>query len=532
MAEVTITGTIKNAIRNIPFVNEFVDLALVEVFESGDIGYLTEQSTYKIDDSGGINGTGIDIIVSDDEPASYSINLPSALVQGQGTVEILEIEDSPSTQKVEDLIYGGTAPDGGTIVISGELRNPLNDLPYANAFATIALQQLFTTQDGVYPPTSALVKVSQGLFNGENGLTIYVPEGEPSLWSFIFPDGTVVSAKFDSSMAEVNIADVLDGDYVEWVAPSDLDPVTNLELEITGANYDEITVTASHVTGATEYDIEYSPDGVTYTPVDTTPLLTYDITDSDYDVDVAIHYVRVRASNGSVDSEWAYKSIYGHLINTPVLWTMDETSGNALDSIGSNTLVDNNTVGTITGKLNGARQFISANDEYFEIASNSDVGVGDEDFTFAFWLYRASGMGGGEVPIGKWDGAGAGPYILLQPSGSIRFQLHGTSGDIIQNSTQLITFDAWNLIVLKHNAATNQMGIKINGNAIEMQATGAPLDGITSQPLDVGKWGGGQNFNGNIDQFLICKRVWSTTQDNVYWNSSNGLSYAQLIAGI
>ena len=303
----------------------------------------------------------------------------------------------------------------------------------------------------------------------------------------------------------------------------------NLALSITGAARDVITATWDAVSGATTYEVEYSDDGVTYTPVDTTALLTYGVTSADYDVSAALQYVRVRAVGGV---DWAVKSIYSHLLNTPVLWTMDEASGDALDSIGTNALVDFNTVGATVGKLNGARRFLSANSEYFEIDSNAAVGVGDEDFTFAFWLYRASGMGGGEVPFAKWDGVGAGPYVLLQSSGAIRFQLHGGGGDIIQDSVATITFDAWNLVILKHNVTTNLTTIKINALTAETKATGASLDGITAQAFDIGRWGGGQYFNGDIDQFLICKREWSAAQDTAYYNSGNGLSYAQLIAGV
>ena len=49
-------------------------------------------------------------------------------------------------------------------------------------------------------------------------------------------------------------------------------------------------------------------------------------------------------------------------------WKMDEASGDALDSHGSNNLTDNDTVAASTdGKINGARDFEKGFSEYLKL---------------------------------------------------------------------------------------------------------------------------------------------------------------------
>ena len=64
-------------------------------------------------------------------------------------------------------------------------------------------------------------------------------------------------------------------------------------------------------------------------------------------------------------------------------WKLDEASGSAVDSHGSNTLTQTGTVGAATGKIDGARDFSTSN--YFSIASNASLSTGDISFSLACW---------------------------------------------------------------------------------------------------------------------------------------------------
>src|SRR5687767_4401242 len=54
-------------------------------------------------------------------------------------------------------------------------------------------------------------------------------------------------------------------------------------------------------------------------------------------------------------------------------WKFDEVSGNAIDSKGVNTLVDNNTVTAGTGKISGSRHFTASTGEFFSVADNAAI---------------------------------------------------------------------------------------------------------------------------------------------------------------
>src|SRR5262245_58597574 len=68
-------------------------------------------------------------------------------------------------------------------------------------------------------------------------------------------------------------------------------------------------------------------------------------------------------------------------------WKLDEASGNALDAHGSNNLTEGGTggVGTATGKINGGRDFESADSDIFTLADNADLSTGEIDFSFSLW---------------------------------------------------------------------------------------------------------------------------------------------------
>lgn len=93
------------------------------------------------------------------------------------------------------------------------------------------------------------------------------------------------------------------------------------------------------------------------------------------------------------------------LTNLESYWKLDEASGNATDAHGTNTLTNNNSVGSGTGKLNGCRTFARASSQRLSIADNSSIGLGDVDFTFTAWV-KFDSLTGEQAWIGKWSGYG------------------------------------------------------------------------------------------------------------------------------
>ena len=74
----------------------------------------------------------------------------------------------------------------------------------------------------------------------------------------------------------------------------------------------------------------------------------------------------------------------GLLNNLVSYWKLDEASGNAIDSVGTNTLIANNAPGSVPGKINTARNF-DGNLQSFSIPTNSSVEIGSHSFSFVTW---------------------------------------------------------------------------------------------------------------------------------------------------
>jgi hypothetical protein len=83
-------------------------------------------------------------------------------------------------------------------------------------------------------------------------------------------------------------------------------------------------------------------------------------------------------------------------------WKLDETSGNAIDAHGSNTLTAVASPGTAAGKIETARTF-NGSSQYFSVASNASVQVGDEDFYVAGWVYLNSVTAVNRIVVGKYN---------------------------------------------------------------------------------------------------------------------------------
>ena len=73
-------------------------------------------------------------------------------------------------------------------------------------------------------------------------------------------------------------------------------------------------------------------------------------------------------------------------------WTLNETSGNAADSLGVNTLTNTSTVAYSSGKINNGALMVGATPSYFAITNGSQTGLGltGGEMSVAFWIKMTS----------------------------------------------------------------------------------------------------------------------------------------------
>lgn len=221
------------------------------------------------------------------------------------------------------------------------------------------------------------------------------------------------------------------------------------------------------------------------------------------------------------------------LDNIVSYWKMDDVSGNALDSYGSNNLTDTNTVGTGTGIIHSARDFEQGSSEYFTIASNSTLQTGDIDFTWSAWVKMESN-GDNMTILAKSDAfSDAREYFLGYVQSANRFQFFvsqdgtGFGGSVSADTFGAPSTGVWYHIVAWHDATNNQLGIAVNAGTADTASYSSGVNSDTSA-FQIGsreddltpKW------DGLIDEVGFWKRVLTSDERTSLYNAGAGLTYA------
>lgn len=218
-------------------------------------------------------------------------------------------------------------------------------------------------------------------------------------------------------------------------------------------------------------------------------------------------------------------------------WSLEESSGAALDDHGSNDLDDNATVETTTGKVGNARNFASASAEHFSHSDNADLSTGDIDFTVALWLNLASKPASSFLTaIGKYDISADHEYGLTYDTSADRL-IWGVSANgsadvnVTASTAGALSTGTWYFVVAWHDSANNQIGIQVNnGTADTASHSGGVFDGTAF--FIIGALQGGNNWDGPIDQVGFWKRLLTSEEKTWLHNSGAGRSYAEIVAGM
>ena len=223
--------------------------------------------------------------------------------------------------------------------------------------------------------------------------------------------------------------------------------------------------------------------------------------------------------------------------NLVAFWKLGEASGNRADSIGSNTLVDNNTVTQADGKVGKAAQFTRANAEYFSVADNTDLSTGDVDFTVSVWIYIDALPGGGAAfleIINKyhsvtnqrewlidWSEAANLLSFAVSPDGSTS----GTANQVFATSFGVPPVATWIFIVAWHDSVNNTINIQVNDGPIESEVyTLGVFDGTADFNIGSLNQNASGYFDGRIDSAGVWKgRVLTFLERSQLYNGGAGI---------
>lgn len=210
-------------------------------------------------------------------------------------------------------------------------------------------------------------------------------------------------------------------------------------------------------------------------------------------------------------------------------WKLDEASGNALDSHGSNNLTDTSTVGATTGKINGCRDFEVSASEYFSIADNASLSVGDIDFAVSGWVNIES-SGAQRGIIGHWTVSGNRSWIFTYSSFLNRFLFlvsnDGTASvSVTANAFGAPALGTWCHFQAWHDSVANTINIQINNGAINSTSHSSGVFDSSGLFAIGSNLDGNLHFDGLIDEVGFWKRVLTSDERTALYNSGNGLEY-------
>lgn len=212
-------------------------------------------------------------------------------------------------------------------------------------------------------------------------------------------------------------------------------------------------------------------------------------------------------------------------------WTLDESSGNAVDAVvaSANDLTAVNAPGTAAGKINTSRSFAAASSRYFSKASNAALQLGDIDFTWTAWAYLTSVPGTNNAIVSRWTNGTNDREALLMynNSGVFRFLLSsdggGTSVQLDASTFGAASLNTWYFVCAWHDAVNNVVGISVNGTANTTGYSSGVLVGVAD--FQIGAFNSLNYWDGRIDEVGFWKRVLTSGERAELYNSGSGLAY-------
>jgi len=214
-------------------------------------------------------------------------------------------------------------------------------------------------------------------------------------------------------------------------------------------------------------------------------------------------------------------------------WKLDEASGNAADSVGSNTLTNTGTVAFAAGKINNGVTLVRGNSKSLAIADASQTGLDllSTDFTLQAWVKPSSAPTGVKYQIiNKYQGGVSEAYELSYRDDSgmkVNWQMvNGGTSDYIVWATDLGT-GTFKHLVLVFDSANTEVTLYVDGSAVSTQQTNCSTPQNTTVPFAIGADSSISTigFNGMIDEVGVWTRKLTSTEVTSLYNSGNGLQY-------
>lgn len=217
-------------------------------------------------------------------------------------------------------------------------------------------------------------------------------------------------------------------------------------------------------------------------------------------------------------------------------WKLDESSGNAADSVGSNTLTNTASVTYVAALINKGASMNGG--PYLTITDGSQSGLDiTGDISTSFWLKLAGepGTDNGFEMVTKWA-SGSGAYRFIYHDAGGQAQMYGALYDAGNPGTNVnytknishIGTSAFHHMVFTFKASTGTMTFYLDGSNLGTTVdTSVSTINNSSGNFDIGALGVGIQgfFNGIVDEVGLWSKELTSGEVSSLYNSGAGFAY-------
>ena len=197
---------------------------------------------------------------------------------------------------------------------------------------------------------------------------------------------------------------------------------------------------------------------------------------------------------------------------------------NAMNGVLTN--IGNTEDNSVTGKVLKAINFIRASDSYAFIADPNGLTNFDQpdSYSVLFWFKTSTNQT--QSMSEHWENFGSYPWAFRGPyagGGAIEFKIYdGTFNPFVSDFSIDYANGAWHLVVGVRNVATGKILFYIDGafigDAVDT-TTGSLLANSNGFVIGNRNTGGGEGFDGDIDDFRIYKRALTAAEILTIFNN-------------
>ncbi len=206
-------------------------------------------------------------------------------------------------------------------------------------------------------------------------------------------------------------------------------------------------------------------------------------------------------------------------------WKLDESSGNAADSVGGNTLANVNSATYSSAIINNGVNLVRASSQRLAITDAAQSGLDlTGDMTISGWVKFTSFPNQNNL-IGKEDLTSAGYSFYYENTGNhLIFSTNSTASPKMVSWTP--STGVWYHVAIVYTASGGLCDFYVDGIQQGTQQSG--LAAPTDSPSDFTMGylvNGGSHINASMDEWGIWSRTLSGSEISQLYNSGSGLSY-------